>query len=471
MVVRVGVTRSRDGADPQNIGDTALGQTEIVVRLLLIDQESMGLDFALRAKAAGWDVRWYRFSNGKPIRDGEGFGLTIVDDWRGSIPWVGKDGLIWLSGNFRFLQELDRFREFGFNIFGPTAASAALEIKRSAGLEAMRAVGIEVPPYQEFASLEDAEKFARKSDRAYVFKTLGDEDDKSLSFVADDPAELVGWIQQKIARGMKLKGPCLLQEKIDMLCEVGVSGWMGSDGFLPDRWQFCFEHKKLMNDEIGPNTGEMGTVTQYSETDKLADEMLKPMEPILRTLGHRGDFAIGAGIDKSGRAWPFEFTARAGWPCFFIQLASHRGDPARWMLDALNGRDTLKVSHDVAIGVVLAQPMFPYNKSPPERVEGNPIAGFDEVWPDIHPVSVMRGRGPQMKDGKVVDGPNYQTTGEYVAVATSLGKSIEVARKKVYGVVDHVHFPDMIHRTDIGEKVAKVLPKLHSYGYALDMKA
>lgn len=441
------------------------------MRLLVIDQENMALDFVLRSLAAGWEVRWYHFTPRKPIRDGEGFpGVIVVDDWRDWMGWVGKDGLVWMSGNFRFLPELDRYREFGWKIFGPTVASADLEIKRGAGLEAMRAVGIDVPPYQEFASLEDAEAFARKSDDVWVFKTMGDEDDKSLSFVADDPAELVGWIRQKIARGMKLKGPCMLQEKIDMLAEVGVSGWMGEDGFLPDRWQVCFEHKKLCNGEIGPNTGEAGTVCQYVENDKIADEMLKPMEPILRTLGHRGDFAIGAGVDKAGKVYPFEFTARAGWPAFFIQLASHRGDPCKWMLDLLNGKDTLRVSQDVAIGVVMGQPMYPYNKSPPEMVEGNPIAGLDDVWKDVHPVSVMLGKGPIMEGGKVANGPQHQTTGEYVAVCTGLGRTVSKARDRVYDVVDQVKFPNRIFRTDIGEKVIEKLPALHKFGYAMDMK-
>jgi phosphoribosylamine--glycine ligase len=441
------------------------------MKLLVIDQECMGLDLVLRAVAWGHDVRWFRFSPRKQIRDGEGFkGFRIVDDWRESMAWVGKDGLVFLTGNFRFLPELDRFRDLGFNIFGPTVASAALEIKRSAGLEAMKAVGIEVPPYQEFASLEDAERFARKSDRAWVFKTLGDEDDKSLSFVSSDPAELTGWIRQKIARGMKLKGPCLLQEKIDMLAEVGVSGWFGADGFLPDKWQVCFEHKKLMDGEIGPNTGEQGTVTQYVETDKMADEMLKPMEPILRTLGHRGDFAIGAGIDTKGNVWPFEWTVRAGWPCFFIQMASHKGDPIHWMMDAMTGKDSLRVSRDVAIGVVMAQPRYPYNCSTPEMVEGNPISGLEDVLDHVHMASVMVGKGPVMDDGKVVDRPIYQTTGEYVLVATGLGETIEAARKKVYGVVDKIKFPNRMYRTDIGKKIEKPLPKLHAFGYAQEME-
>lgn len=386
------------------------------------------------------------------------------------MPWA-RDGLIVTTGNWRFMGELDRYRDLGYRIFAPTVKSAELEIQRGAGMDAMKAAGIEIPPYETFASLEDAERFARKSDRGWVFKTMGDEADKSLSYVAADPADLVGWIRQKIARGMVLKGPCMLQEKIEMLAELGVSGWCGPDGFLPDKWQICFEHKKLMDGEIGPNTGEQGTVCQYVETDKLADECLKPMEPILRALGHRGDFAVGVGIDTAGRAWPFEFTCRLGWPAFFIQVASHKGDPAKWMRDLLDGKDSLRVSQDVAIGVVCAQPMYPYGKSPPELVEGNPISGLDAVMDDIHLVSVMLGKGPRMTDeGKVALGEAYLTTAEYVLAATGLGKTIEKARERVYRTVDAFTFPNKIYRTDIGLKLEKPLPKLHRFGYAREME-
>lgn len=439
------------------------------MKILVIDQECLGLDFVLRCAEAGHQVRWFKFMGRKPCRDGEGFkGFTIVDDWRPSMAWA-KDGLILCTGNFRFLPELDRFRDLGFKIFAPTAKSAALEIDRAAGMKAMQAVGIDVPPYTMFKSFEEAEAFARKSDKSYVFKTMGDEDDKSLSYVAGDPADMVGWIRNKISRGMKLKGPCMLQEKIDMMAEVGVSGWFGPDGFLPNKWQICFEHKKLMNGEIGPNTGEQGTVTQYVDADKMAKECLAPMEPILKVLGHRGDFALGAGVDTKGRVWPFEWTARLGWPAFYIQVASHKGDPAQWMLDLLNGKDTLRVSNDVAIGVVMAQPRYPYNCSTPEMVEGNPIGGLEDVLDNVHPASVMLAKGPVWKDGKITDAAIPQTTGEYVLVATGLGKTVSKARDKVYGVVGQVKFANNMYRTDIGEKLEKCLPKLHSFGFAKEM--
>jgi phosphoribosylamine--glycine ligase len=366
--------------------------------------------------------------------------------------------------------ELDAAREHGYKIFGPTVKSAQLEINREAGMKAMQAVGIELPPYEMFNSLEDAEAFARKQQDGYVFKTMGDEDDKSLSFVASDPAEMVQWIRHKIDMGMKLKGPCMLQEKIDMLCDYGAAGWMGPEGFIPGAFEISFEHKKLMDGEVGPATGEQGTLIAMVDSDRAVEECLKPMEPILRTLGHCGDFAIGLGIDSKGNPYPFEFSARCGWPDFFIRTAVNKGDPAQFMRDWLDGKDTLKVDKRPAIGVVLAQPPYPQPASDLTKVIGNPVSGLDEVWDDIHLCQVMLGNGAVMKDGKVSEGPLYQTTGTYVAVATGLGSTIEKARKAVYEVVDTVKFPNKMFRRDIGQKVQKVLPDLHKFGYSLDLK-
>lgn len=441
------------------------------MKILVVDQENQLLNFVLRCIEAEHDVRWFKTPDkGRVTRDGEGFkGVRVVLDWRDHMGWVGKDGLIVTAGNWKYIPELDRYRDLGFRVFGPTARSAALEINREAGMKAMQAVGIEQPPYQMFKSLGEAEAFARKSDDCWVFKTLGSEEDKSLSYVSCDPADMVGWIRQKIARGLVLKGPCMLQEKIDMLSEFGVSGWLGPEGFLPGRWQENVEHKKLMDGEVGPATGEMGNVAVYCEHSKLADESLKLLEPVFRTLGHTGDLAIGVGIDTKGKAWPFEFTCRLGYPAFHIQMASHEGDPAQWMSDLLDGKDTLKVSRDVAAGVVMGQPMFPFGKATPERVEGNTIAGLEEVWDDVHPIGVMIGKGPKMEGGKIVDRPTFLTSGEYVLVATGRGKTVEKAREAVYGTVKQIKFADSMYRKDIGLKVIDALPALHRYGYALTM--
>lgn len=439
------------------------------MRTLIVDIENMALDFALRCAAAGHEVRLYRHMPKRKERYGEGFKeITLVDDWRVSMPWA-KDGLVVLTGNYVLTAELDRYRELGYNIFAPTAASARLEIDRMHGMKVAEAAGLAVPEYHVFGSLEETEAFARKQNRGFVFKPAGDEENKALTYVAEDPADLVGWLRRQIKAGKQMK-QCLLQEKIEVLSELGVSGWMGLDGFLPDKWGLSIEHKKLMSGEHGPATGEMATVCQYVEDDKLADEMLLPLEPVLRALGHRGDFSVGAIVDTKGKAWFLEVTARCGYPAWWIQTASHRGDPAKWMLGLLKGDDSLRVSYDVAIGVVCAQPPFPYGHDVPHAmVEGNPIGGVDDFPEQVHLASVMRGKGPVWHDGKIVEEMTYETTGPYVLVCTGLGKTVARARAKVYQAVDGVRFAEKMFRDDAGEKVVAVLDKLHKVGYCKRM--
>lgn len=438
------------------------------MKLFVPDCEITGLDICQRAVAAGHEVRWMKhWGKDLPKPVGEGFdGIKFVDDIKDGLSWVGKDGLVLLTGNARWMDTLDRYREFGFQIFGPTKASAQLEINRSKGMDLMKSVGIDIPSYEMFGSLDEAEAFAKKSDKSWVFKPLGDCEDKDCTYISKSPADMVGWIRRKKAQGFDIKGQCMLQEKVEVCCEIGISGWVGPDGFLPDKFQTAFEHKRLMNDEKGPATGEMCTVTKYNPKDKLAEEMLLPFQSALQALGHRGDFAINCILDDKGKLWPLEFTSRLGWPAFFIQTASHRGDPIQWMAALLKGEDTLKVDERVAIGVVLGLPPFPQWNGSYDRVVGLPIEGLDKNWRNIHPVMMKMGKGPYMDGDKVKEGKIFQTSGELPVVVTGLGDTVTSARKAVYKVVDDISFSSRMYRTDAGCKLESQLPKCHAAGYA-----
>lgn len=439
------------------------------MNLLLIDSDCTGLDIAFRAAAAGHAVRWWigPHKDHSKIWDGEGFaGIERVTTWRSHMAWAKAGGLIVnLFNDKKITAELDKWREFGAPVFGPSVASAKLEWNRGEGMKFIEAHGIEVPKYTTFKTFGEAIAFAKKADQAYVFKTMGDEEDKSLSYVASDPADLVGWLEMKQDQGLVLKGECMLQEKIDMICEAGVSAWMGKDGFLPGKLNVNFEFKKLMSGDFGPNTGELGTVTKYVDGGRLAEEMLLPFEEELVRLGHIGDFDIGLGIDSKGRAWPFEFTARFGWPSTQILMASHEGDPIQWMKDALSGEDTLEVDTRVAIGVIMARPPFPYKNDDPQSNVGYPIAGIEDVWDHVSPWQMMIQDGPVMEGGKLTTGPVYKTTGEYVCVVTALGPDVHDAIAEVYQAVDRIRFADRIVRNDVGARLEKELPQLAALGY------
>jgi phosphoribosylamine---glycine ligase len=438
------------------------------VNVLIIDSDGTGLDMAYRAAESGHTVRWWvaPHEDRSPVRDGDGFtGIEKVSSWRPHGAWA-KDGLIVnLYNDKAITRELDKWRSFGLPVFGPSARSAELEWNRGKGMKFLEAAGIEVPHYETFDSLDAAITFAWKADRPYVFKTLGDEEDKSLSYVAESPADLVGWLETQRDHGLKLKGQCMLQEKVELIAEVGVSAWMGKDGFLPGKWNINFEHKKLMPGDFGPNTGEMLTVCKYASESRIADDILAPIEEALVKLGHRGDTDVGCGIDKKGRALPFEFTNRFGWPSTFILMHCHRGDPVQWMKDALDGDDSLSVDDRVAIGVLMAMPPFPNKNEEPRLTEGFVVSGIEDVWDSVSPWQLMITEGPVDAGGGVEKGKVFRTSGEYVCVVNALGDDVHDAISEVYAKADLVKFKDRIVRNDGGKKLEQQLPKLHAFGY------
>jgi phosphoribosylamine--glycine ligase len=294
-------------------------------------------------------------------------------------------------------------------------------------------------------------KYAGSVDKRLVFKTLGDEEDKSLSYCAHSPEDMVGQIAAWIEQGLTLKGPCMLQDFIEGI-ELGVSGWMGKDGFLPKKWNLNFEYKKMMSGGFGPSTGEMGTFCQYAEESKLADAVLAPMEAPLKKLGHIGDTDINCIIDEKGKPWPLEFTNRFGWPSTQILMEAHEGDPVQWMKDALTGKDSLKVSNDCAMGVLMAAPPFPY---PDEEgiANGMTISGVEDNWDFIAPWQLMLEKG------------EYKSTGPYVLLVRALANEPHDLIPKTFAIVDRVKFPNRIVRDDIGKNLEKCLPILHSYGF------
>lgn len=429
------------------------------MNVLCIDTDGVGLAFCWRCSLAGHDVRWFikdKPSNHKEI--GNGFPVKKIENWVSSIKWAD---LVFTTGNDDYIKRLEFFKKNGAMVFGPSVESASLEIERSKGME-MLEKHMDIPPYKKFSGLDEAEAYVRKTEDQFVFKTLGDNEDKSLSYVSKSPADMIARIQHWKKIKLNPKGPVILQKFIKGI-EMGVSRWMGINGFI-GLWDEHFEHKKLMSDDCGPNTGEMGTVQAYTPKSKLGETMLKPLEKPLMEMGHTGDMAVGFIIDEKGKAWPTEFTNRPGWPAFNIMLSQHRGDPCKWMLEALRGNDKLTVTQDIAVGLVVAQPDFPYSKMTKTETEGIPI--YAPEHKDIQPQSVKIEKQPTMENGKVVEKEIWSTCGDYLAIVTGTGGNVSSARKKAYDLMKKVEVPNKLYRDDVGERLKEKLPILHKLGYA-----
>jgi phosphoribosylamine--glycine ligase len=434
------------------------------VLILSMDSVGEGLPLAIRAAKHGHRVRLWL---GDEANQTTGDGFKGVDRVRAWLPSVRWSDLVIPTGNHEFMPKLDSLRRAGVRVFGPSQKSAALEIKRAEGMKFFERAGIDVPEYEQFATLADAEKHVRKTERRYVFKTLGDEDDKSLSYASKSPADMVARLQRWQKLGLNPKGAVMLQEFIEGV-EFGVSQWMGKDGFI-GKPNCNFERKKLMSGDLGPATGEQGTIMKYTDEHKLADEVLYPLEDELIKLGHLGDFDVNCIIDEKGKAWPLEPTSRLGWPAANIMWACHKGDPVKWMADACDGQDTLEVSPQIACGVVLSQPDYPYSAKTKAETDGIPIYGVtDKNQQYIAPQSVKIVPQPVMNGEKLGEKPTWTTSGDYIAVVTGLGKTVTKACERAYETIKELHVADGMYRDDLGEKLEKCIPELQKHGYATE---
>ena len=438
------------------------------MKVLVIDLEgeATGLDLAFRAKLADHAVRyWLPPSPRGELTYGEGM-VQRVDDWEPNMNWAD---LIVLTGNSRYQARLAPYFGMGYPIFGAPAKAAELELDREKGQQVMEASGIETLPYTVVDSAADGIEHIARTGKAFVMKPWGGEGNKALTHVSHTPDEGI-FILEKWEREGIFQGQLMLQEKVDGI-EIGVSGMFGPGGWCR-MIEESFEHKKLMNDDLGENTGEMGTVIRHTDKSRLFDMLLRPLTAHLLQCRYVGDCSINCIVDEKGTPWPLEFTMRLGWPDFCIRQEVLQGDPVEWMLALVQGKDEFEVSTDVALGVVMAHGDFPRGGDPQGTWEGYPIEGITPANRDhIHWQMVKRGPAPRLYDGRIEHHRQIVTAGNYVAVVTGSGSDVKSAHGAAYAVADALTWPsNVMYRTDIGDRLAKELPILHKLGYAVGME-
>lgn len=432
------------------------------MKILVIDHGAYMLDFVLRAQRDGHTIRWYSIR-----RDWQyiGKGLaTFVGDFEDHMKWAD---LVVLGDNTKYLKRIDAWRAYGVPIVGASEATAAWEIDRVLGMNVFKKHGIATAPYKEFSDYDTAIAYVKRENRRFVSKPLGDEPDKSLSYVAESPADMV-YMLERWKRAKRHKSGFILQEFIGG-CEMAVGAYFGPHGFSQGWWE-NWEFKKLMCGDCGPATGEMGTVMRCVKKSKLAAKVLSPLEDELLKLKYVGYVDVNCIIDEDGDPWPLEFTMRFGWPTFNIQTALLNGDNAEWLMDLTTGRDAKPFSLDsVAVGVVMAIPDFPYSKLTRKDVRGIPVHGLKDQ-PHFHPCELMAGTAPHDENGKVVDKPCLVTAGDYLLVASGIGETISAAKRRAYSHLKTIDVPNNpFWRPDIGDRLKKQLPMIQSHGYASNL--
>ncbi len=436
------------------------------MRLLIVDPQGNGLDFAMRAQRAGHDVRLGIRQTEKTKHIGRGL-VPIVEDYRSWVRWAD---LVFMTDNTKYTWDLDqRWRQEGVKVVGASVETAQWEIDRAKGMAVFKKAGIAVPPYRIFTSYDDAIAYVKRENRRFVSKPCGEVEDKSLSYCSKSAVDMI-YMLQRWKRLAKHKQEFMLQEFIEGT-EMAVGGWFGPHGFNAG-WCENFEFKKLMNDDMGVATGEQGTVLRYVRSSKLANRVLQPLALSLAAANYHGYVDVNCIIDGQGQPWPLEFTTRPGWPTFNIQQALHDGDPVEWLRDLWNGKDAKIVGmNTIATGVVVSVPDYPYSHVTRKEVVGIPIYGLEpEMWSNLHPCELKMGTAPMEAAGKFVDVPMVVTAGDYLLVASATAHSVKESADGAYRLLKKLTIPNSpMYRTDIGRRLRKQLPSLQAMGYATGM--
>jgi len=346
---------------------------------------------------------------------------------------------------------VDEFRAHGLRIFGPTRAAAQLESSKVFSKAFMQRHGIPTAAHATFSDPAQAHAYVRSQGAPIVVKADGLAAGKGVvvamtldqAHAAIDqmlPADPVAGAGARLVIEEFLEGE---EASFIVLCD-------GENALALASSQ---DHKRLLDGDLGPNTGGMGAYSPAPVVTPTvhARAMREIILPTLRGMQADGIVFTGflyAGlmIDGEGHPKTLEFNCRLGDPetqPLMVRLKSDLFELlwAATETGAARRLDQIELQWDrrTALGVVIAAGGYP----------GQPQTG--------DPIDALP---PEQSDAMVfqaatrLDGDTLRTAGGRVLCVTALADGVRQAQQRAYAVVRQIHFPGMQFRRDIGHRAA-----------------
>ncbi|ROR29588.1 phosphoribosylamine--glycine ligase [Inmirania thermothiophila] len=338
---------------------------------------------------------------------------------------------------------VDRFRQAGLSIFGPTQAAARLEGSKAFTKDFLTRHGIPTADYAVFEALEPALAHLRARGAPIVVKADGLAAGKGVT-VARTLEEAEAAVRACFEGAYGAAGrrvvieECLEGEEASFICLV--------DGSHVLPLASSQDHKPVGDGDTGPNTGGMGAYSPAPVvTEAVHARILREViEPTVRGMAAEGEpytgfLYAGLMIAPDGTPKVLEYNVRFGDPETQPILMRLRSDLVALCEAALAGRlGRIEAEWDprAALGVVMAAGGYPgpYRK-------GDPIEGLPETEPED--VKVFHA-GTAERGGRVV------TSGGRVLCVTALGETVAAAQARAYQWVERIRWPGCHYRRDIG---------------------
>ena len=366
--------------------------------------------------------------------EGEGIDLTVVGP---EAPLV--QGIV------------DRFRERGLRVFGPSASAARLEGSKAFAKAVMERYGVPTAGYREFTDPEAARAHVREHGAPLVVKADGLAAGKGVTVARTVEEALAAVDAIMVDRAFGEAGARIIVEECLEGEEASFLAFCDGRRVLP--MASSQDHKPVFDDDQGPNTGGMGAYSPAPVvTPELFDEIMETvMRPVVEGLARDGIPYVGvlyAGLMiRDGRPKVLEFNCRFGDPECQPIVMRMKGDLVPVLEACIDGdldRVSLEWDPRAAVCVVMASGGYPgsYRK-------GIEIRGLDEAAA-LEDVVVFHA-GTRREGDRVV------TAGGRVLGVTALGDDIPAAIRRAYEAVERISWEGAHYRRDIGRKALRHL--------------
>jgi phosphoribosylamine--glycine ligase len=341
---------------------------------------------------------------------------------------------------------VDAFRAEGLKVFGPTRAAAQLESSKDFAKAFMKRHGIPTAEYETFTDVAAAHAYIDAKGAPIVIKADGLAAGKGV-VVAMSLEEAHAAVDDMLA-GNKLgdAGSRVVIEEFLEGEEASFIVMVDGDHVLP--LATSQDHKRLKDNDEGPNTGGMGA---YSPAPVVTPDVhARAMREIILPTVHgmkndgvpyTGFLYAGLMIDKSGHVKTLEFNCRMGDPETQPIMARLKSDLTVLVEHAVDGTlDKIEAEWDrrTALGVVLAAEGYP------EKPKKGDV--IDNIPDDSDDMIVFHAGTAFNEQGQVV------TNGGRVLCVVGLGDSVKMARLSAYRLADLIRFSGKQLRRDIGNK-------------------
>ena len=345
---------------------------------------------------------------------------------------------------------VDEFRAHGLRIFGPTQAAAQLESSKAFSKDFMRRHGIPTARHETFTDANLAHRYVDEQGAPIVVKADGLAAGKGVvvATTLEQAHQAIDDMLTTNALGVKHNqaGACVVIEDFLAGEEASFMVMCHGDQVLP--LATSQDHKRLLDHDLGPNTGGMGA---YSPAPVVTPEIHSRVmrEIILPTIAgmkkdgieYTGFLYAGLMIDAHGKPKTLEFNCRLGDPETQPILMRLKSDLLSLLLAATDDQaGALKdfpIQWDprTALGVVMASRGYPLAPQSGDAISGLPPESGDTMV---------------FHAGTAWDGQSLTTQGGRVLCVTALGSTVRAAQKQAYVGVQKIAFDGQQYRSDIG---------------------